>query len=411
MAKKGGRRTVQGHEAVFRAPFYEEGAWRARRRDLRTGKVSRVKLKLEAGPEASKAAWDALVAHAFKEREEAAAPVEMITVGEVVDRYKNNLEVEPATLDRLEYELEKIKKLLGPKAVFKGIILEDLDRLFSNKEIWRDLSAGTKMTRRSRLIAIWRFAVRRHYCRENVAEGIEIKAAWKRERRLAREMTGKALTFDQARHLLQVAREPFVVNYAPLGKRADDNQLTPRTANPAVWWYVLISLRSGLRKSNVIGSKYKPGLTWSMVDLERRTLAIPAEYMKNRAPLGPLPLHDELAEELDGLLKSLGRIPDPGEPIVPMPAGWDLKDSWKNLLRRAGFEALHLRAHDLRHSFASWLGERCPEAITGCLLGHRRGTQTAVYDSHQSEEALRAGINLLPRLLEKPVAEEKKVGS
>ena len=70
----------------------------------------------------------------------------------------------------------------------------------------------------------------------------------------------------------------------------------------------MISLRTGLRWSNVVGSQLKPGLLWKHVDLDAGVISIARELMKNRLPYRA-PIHVELLEELRRQLKELRRVP------------------------------------------------------------------------------------------------------
>ena len=184
--------------------------------------------------------------------------------------------------------------------------------------------------------------------------------------------------------------------------------------SPTLWWFVLISLRTGLRKSNVLGSKHKPGLLWENIDLEAGVLTIHnEEFVKNGFPLR-LPIHEELLLKLREV--GAGR---PGELIVPKAEGrppskelkypvvGDLKKQFREAKKRAKpklqlppavFEKF--RPHDLKHTYGRWLGARVPDSVKKTLLGHAEANVdvTERYTLIDDMRVLREGINKLPWL-------------
>lgn len=397
--------SIAGFESVYRSPFKDKGRWVVRRRDLTKrgpGAVRRIALKIDPKARWSKA-WAEVCRMAVEERAAGKAPPEKATLMEVIEAYLKAVEARAVTVKKAEYDLKRAARLLGEHRIFRDLEIRDLDSLFD--EHWRDLAARTKILRRRRLVALWSWATKRRYCARNVAEDLEVKAAWRREAKIAAAKTGVALDEGQARRLLAASLEGWEINFTPKAKRAEDNARTPHAPDDSLWLFLVISLFTGLRVSNVTGTKHKRGLSWGDVNLEARTFTIDGPRMKNGIDLGPLPLHDQLAEVLRARLRALGRIPEAEEPIVPVAPEWCFTHRWRSVLRRAELGA-HVRVHDLRSSYATWLGNAAPLPIVKVLLGHsRRGDVTMGYQ-HPPIQTMREWLNrAVPRLLD-PVRAE-----
>jgi integrase len=100
----------------------------------------------------------------------------------------------------------------------------------------------------------------------------------------------------------------------------------------------------------------------------------------------------------------VGAASDPGAPESPLPgagpfiAVQDHRRAFKGALDRAGLGGLRFRFHDLRHTFATWLGAENPEAVVAALLGHTPTTVTSLYTQHVGPERLRRALDGLPEL-------------
>ncbi len=105
---------------------------------------------------------------------------------------------------------------------------------------------------------------------------------------------------------------------------------------------VLFALTTGLRQGNVTG------LRWLQVDLERRTVLIPADQAKGGEDLY-VPI-DDLADEI--LKRQLGKHPERVFSYLGRPIKSANTRCWRSALRRAGIS--NFRWHDLRHTWASW---------------------------------------------------------
>jgi len=138
--------------------------------------------------------------------------------------------------------------------------------------------------------------------------------------------------------------------------------------NDAVRDYVLLSLFTGARKSNVLAMR------WEEINIERATWTIP---MTKNGESHTIPLVAPAQEVLQirrARSKSAWVFPGRGATghlIEP-------KKTWKRILERAGIENLRLR--DLRRSLGSW------QAVTGAslsvigkTLAHKNVNTTAIY--------------------------------
>jgi integrase len=135
---------------------------------------------------------------------------------------------------------------------------------------------------------------------------------------------------------------------------------------------VLLAVTVGLRRSNLLSMR------WTELDLERGTLMIPAEKIKNKTSL-TLPLVDEAVQ----VLRARRRIV-PQESVWIFPgqsAGRHLIDpecAWNTFRKRAGVPDLHF--HDLRRSLGSWqAASGVPLLTISKSLGHKSIASTQIY--------------------------------
>jgi len=147
--------------------------------------------------------------------------------------------------------------------------------------------------------------------------------------------------------------------------------------------YILISLFTGARRSNVLG------LRWNDINFFAKTWTIPASESKNAQSM-TIPLVDQAIEILQRRKASASSIfvfpskrSNSGHIEEP-------KRTWKTLLKRARLE--DVRLHDLRRTLGSYM------AITGSntvaiakALGHTSQQATAVY-SKLNLDPVRAGM-------------------
>ena len=141
--------------------------------------------------------------------------------------------------------------------------------------------------------------------------------------------------------------------------------------NPDMRDYVMLSLLTGARRSNVLA------MTWAEVNLERRTWTIPGSKAKAKDNI-TVPLTDAAIDVLQARAEAFGAkgwvFPGTGKTghlVEP-------KKGWARLLQRAGIE--DLRLHDLRRSLASFqIDAGVSLAVIGKGLGHHSQQTTAVY--------------------------------
>ena len=134
--------------------------------------------------------------------------------------------------------------------------------------------------------------------------------------------------------------------------------------------YVLLSLLTGARKSNVLAMR------WEEINVERATWSIPET--KNGEPL-TVPLTQTAVEILKARQEE--RSPENAYVFPGDGATGHLvspKKTWKRILERAGIK--DLRIHDLRRTMGSW------QAVTGASLviigkslGHKDVSTTMIY--------------------------------
>ena len=141
--------------------------------------------------------------------------------------------------------------------------------------------------------------------------------------------------------------------------------------NPDMRDYVMLSLLTGARRSNVLA------MTWAEINMERRTWTIPGSKAKAKDSI-TVPLTDAAINVLQARAEASGAqgwvFPGAGKTghlVEP-------KKGWARLLQRAGID--DLRIHDLRRSLASFqIDAGVSLAVIGKGLGHHSQQTTAVY--------------------------------
>jgi integrase len=152
--------------------------------------------------------------------------------------------------------------------------------------------------------------------------------------------------------------------------------------NTTIRDYVLISLLTGARKSNVLE------MEWSQVNFDRGEWRIPET--KNGTPQTVT-----LAPEAVEILKERKRQAIDNNPYVfpgsprkkleanevaaPQPLK-EPKTGWKRILKRADIPEGDLRLHDLRRSLGSWQARTGASlSVIGKSLNHKNTSTTAIY--------------------------------
>ena len=185
---------------------------------------------------------------------------------------------------------------------------------------------------------------------------------------------GVALTLDEARHLLKCATKKEIRKHRKYLKRYYQSMW--------VYWFVLISLHTGLRKSNVLR------LRWSEIDLNERRIDIPGHKMKNRKSL-TVPIHPELE------LRLRCYRPFRASDVVLGREFKDIHKSWAQLCSRAGMK--NLIPHDLRHTVSTWWNMQMPWHYAETILGRTIRGAGGLY-FHPPFTELRDKIDELPEI-------------
>ena len=138
--------------------------------------------------------------------------------------------------------------------------------------------------------------------------------------------------------------------------------------NKTIRDYVLISLLTGARKSNVLAMR------WQDINFERAEWRI--EETKNGTP-------QTVALSLEAIEILQNRKPSNDAVFVFPGSGktghlMEPKKGWKRILERAGID--NLRLHDLRRTLGSWQAKiGASLAIIGKSLNHKNQNTTAIY--------------------------------
>jgi integrase len=159
---------------------------------------------------------------------------------------------------------------------------------------------------------------------------------------------GLALSYDEARRLLAESKKRQIIKCGKFYRRLKCGQY--------MYWFLKISLHTGLRKSNVLG------LRWSMIDIHERKITIPGQMMKTRRDF-VIPMHPELALGLRHYRSF--RSSD----IVLGRRFTSIFRSFKGVKARAGFPDLVV--HDLRHTASTWFHMQLPWNYAETLVGRK----------------------------------------
>ena len=148
---------------------------------------------------------------------------------------------------------------------------------------------------------------------------------------------------------------------------------------------VLTALHTGMRKQEIFG------LTWDRVNLNDRSFKL--VDTKNGEPRA-VPLNATMMTLLESLPRS-------GEYVFTNSRGQRyhcIKSVFASALRRADIK--HLRFHDLRHTWASWLVMNRVDLLTVKELGGWKSLAMVQRYAHLSDEHLRNAVETLDRRLE-----------
>ena len=170
--------------------------------------------------------------------------------------------------------------------------------------------------------------------------------------------------------------------------------------------YVLLSLYSGARKSNVLSMR------WEHISLEAGTWVLPDT--KNSTSQTILLTEPELAI-LKRRFDDRKNISNPNAFVFVFPGtgkeGYlaDPKKGWYRILDRAGLKDLHL--HDLRRTLGSYMAMTGASlSVIGNALNHKDVSTTRKVYAHSAREAERSAREVAhQRMFAKPDATQNKV--
>lgn len=182
----------------------------------------------------------------------------------------------------------------------------------------------------------------------------------------------------------------------------DAVELERQEGNPDIADYLLLSLYTGARRSNVLA------MQWNDIDFERAQWRIPGEQSKNKSIM-LVPLVGEVLEILTRrrqMASSVFVFPSHGKTGHLQ----EPKKGWVRIVNRA--ELADIRLHDLRRTMGSYQTiSGASTAIVGKTLGHKNPASTAVYARMTLDpvrEAMEKAVALMRTPVEKKVVNIKK---
>ncbi len=354
-------------EHLVRRKLYKEknGRWYCRVFDTRTKRLHKVCTRQTVKRLADKAVDDWIKA---KLREDSDGISHFRRFDEAYEEYLRTRQISAST--RIEYKscYRQFLPHFGEKYVHE-ITFADVEHFLKESELKRR-SRRTRQKHLAYLRAFFRWAIHRQLARKNPTDGQSVPNATRR--------VGVALTREEAERLVRACERRFKKDLQNGRGKWEQEYVPPRYLLLAV----LISLHTGLRRGNVLGLK------WKHVDLDRRSIRLPAAMLKTDVD-HEIPLHDELYHLF------YGREGDPDDPVV----GKKLKSitkSFKAAVKRAGVR--DLRWHDLRHTFSTWIAGVTSLAVQQRLLSHSPGKNMSLRYTHVPFEKLKKAIDALPNL-------------
>ncbi len=362
---------ILGDRFVVRNLFQVAGVWYARIRDRQTNKMTKISTRERSRRKADQAVLRWVEGRISRVEE----TLKVMAFGEAFETWLGLRLVRPST--RRDYESARRVYLA---AFGDGRAVDEITPLEVEKFL-RDMSkSGRAATTGQKYLTILRsfyqWAMRQDFCRSNPTEAIKAARGAKR--------SGVALTQEEARRFLSACQET-VVKTLKDGHRNEWQQGFPPPDH--LFLAALISLHTGLRRGNVTG------LTWREVDLKKRKITIAAGKMKANAD-HIIPIHTELVEKFAEKQKEQMKIA-PDEPVIGK-AIEEIRKSFKSALKRADLP--DIRWHDLRHTFATWVGQKATFVVYRALLGHSPGSVSERY-FHPPFEELQRVIDSMPHLL------------
>jgi integrase len=218
--------------------------------------------------------------------------------------------------------------------------------------------------------------------------------------RMREEIAARTLNFELAvvkafwNWMMEVAPQEVGYNPASKVKRLREPENTKRPVPEEVLKAVLGAVKTDLEKLVVLTALTTglrgvelERLRWEWVDLDQGLLAIPGEGTKTGRSR-TLPLRPDVAE-------LLGQWERTHPLVFEGRSADDLRNIWKRVLHRAGFQGIGL--HALRRTYATLLLRNGADVRTVQeLLGHTNLKTTTGYLEPQSVEHTRDLLRLLP---------------
>lgn len=182
-----------------------------------------------------------------------------------------------------------------------------------------------------------------------------------------------------------------------LGRFFESVELERTEGNPDIADYLLLSLFTGARRSNVLA------MQWTELDLNMNQWRIRGEDSKNKSIM-LIPLVDKAIEILNHrreMASSVFVFPSHGKTGHLQ----EPKKGWQRVIKRAGLE--NVRLHDLRRTMGSFQTiTGASTAIVGKTLGHKNPNSTAVYARMHLDpvrESMEKAVAAMKTLVEKKV--------
>jgi integrase len=271
---------VIGGRWVVHEPHREAGPyWHCRIRDLVTGRTTKFSTREVSRPRARQAA----IEHAKTLEARAEQIVVQRGFKECFAEYLEHRSICPKT--RADYE--SFGRIMAE--AFEGLAVDEVDgrkvERFVKELKDRGRAPKTVSSYVTLLRSFYRWAIRHGHALSDPTQ--DIKAS------KARRIEPAALTFEEARRLLEACRETCVqeVSYS-------DRNASKQSWHPPGYLYLatLVALYTGLRRANVFR------LQWHEINLTRRAIRIAAKKMKARRD-HEVPIHPVLAEALRARLR------------------------------------------------------------------------------------------------------------
>ena len=138
--------------------------------------------------------------------------------------------------------------------------------------------------------------------------------------------------------------------------------------------YILLSLFTGARKSNILAMK------WGDIDFDNKTWTIRGQEYKNKSSM-TIPLIEpamDIIMNRKATRSSVFVFPSPGTLKSKTGHYTEPKEAWKELVKRAGLD--DIRIHDLRRTMGSFQTiAGASLTVVGKTLGHKSQAATAAY--------------------------------